>query len=113
MSDAPYTLIQELSGLIETIPTDSIVSRTFVREGDVKGIVFGFAAGQELTEHTSTQTAIIHIVSGEADVTLGEDSHKLHAGSWALMPPNLKHSVYAKTPVIMVLTMFNTRGRAS
>jgi hypothetical protein len=28
------------------------------------------------------------------------------AGSWVHMPPRLPHSLYAKTPVIMLLLMF-------
>lgn len=113
MSETAYTLIPELAALIESIPTDSIVSRTFVRSSGVKGIVFGFAVGQELSEHTSSQTAIIQIVSGEADVTLGGDAHTMGAGSWVLMPPNLKHSIVAKTPLVMLLTMISAQDSVS
>ena len=100
-----YTLVQNLAELIDAIQPDSIVSRTFYRDKRLKGIAFGFDAGQELSEHTSTQTGIIQIVQGEAVVTLGEDRHELSAGSWVRMTPNLKHSVYAKTPLIMLLLM--------
>lgn len=102
-----YALIEDLAGLIETIPTDSIVSRTFFKGERLKGIVFGFAAGQELSEHTSSQAAIIQIVRGEATVTLGEDRHELKAGSWVHMNPRLKHSVYAVTPLVMLLLMYD------
>ncbi len=101
-----YTLIENLEDLIESIQPDSIVSRTFYKDERLKGIVFGFDAGQELSEHTSSQAAIIQIVQGEATVTLGEDQHELNAGSWIHMPPHLKHSVYAKAPLIMLLLMF-------
>ena len=101
-----YTLIEDLSGLIESIQPDSIVSRTFYKGERLKGILFGFDTGQELSEHTSSQAAIIQIVQGEAIVTLGEERHELNAGSWIHMPPHLKHSVYAKTPLIMLLMMF-------
>lgn len=101
-----YTLIPNLAELIADIQPESIVSRTFLRVGNMKAILFGFDAGQELSEHTSSQTAIIQIVQGEATVTLGGDSHELSAGAWMHMPPQLKHSVSAKTPVIMLLLMF-------
>jgi hypothetical protein len=39
-------------------------------------------------------------------VTLGDDTHELTAGSWMQMPPRLKHSILAKTPLIMLLLMF-------
>lgn len=103
-----YTLIENLSSLIETIQPDSIVSRTFYKDGQLKAILFGFDAGQELSEHTSSQVAIIQIVQGEAVVTLGEDRYELSAGSWIHMPPLLKHSVQASTPLLMLLTMMGT-----
>ena len=72
-----YTLIENLDDLIESIQPDSIVSRTFYKDERLKGILFGFDTGQELSEHTSSQAAIIQIVQGEATVTLGADRHEL------------------------------------
>lgn len=106
-----YTLIEDLTGLIDDIQPDSIVSRTFFRGDRIKAILFGFDTGQELSEHTSNQAAIIQIVQGEATVTLGEDTHELKAGSWVQMPPRLKHSVYAKTPLLMLLSMLGTEQK--
>jgi quercetin dioxygenase-like cupin family protein len=105
-ANSDYTLIEDLAGLIESIQPDSIISRTFYKSDRLKAIAFGFDAGQELSEHTSSQAAVIQIVQGEATVTLGEDRHELSAGSWMHMLPRLKHSVYAKTPLIMLLLMF-------
>lgn len=104
----PYTLIEDLAGLIAAIQPDSIVSRTFYKGERLSAIIFGFDAGQELSEHTSSQSAVIQIIQGEAAVTLGGSRHELKAGSWLHMPPRLKHSVYAKTPLIMLLLMLGT-----
>ena len=103
-----YALIQDLEGLIEMIQPDSIVSRTFYKDDRLRAILFGFDTGQELSEHTSSKAAVIQIVKGEATVTLGEDRHNLSAGAWVHMPPRLKHSIFAKTPLIMLLLMFGT-----
>lgn len=101
-----YTYIASLAEQIKDIPPDSIVSRTFYSDEKMKGILFGFAAGQELSEHTSSQTALIHIIQGEADLTLGSDSRPAQVGTWVHMPPQLPHRVVAKTPVLMLLLMF-------
>ena len=103
-----YTLIDSVAGLVDAIQPDSIVSRTFYNDGRLKAILFGFDAGQELSEHTSSQAAIIQIVQGEATVTLGDDRHELSAGAWVHMAPRLKHSVYARTPLLMLLLMTGT-----
>ena len=101
-----YTLVEDLDGLIAAIQPESIVSRTFYRGEQVKGVLFGFDAGQELSEHTSSQAAAIQIINGEAAVTLDGDRHELAAGAWLYMPPRMKHSVHAKTPLKMLLLMF-------
>ncbi|MBZ0298319.1 MAG: cupin domain-containing protein [Anaerolineae bacterium] len=103
-----YALIENLEDLIESIQPDSIVSRTFYKDERLKAILFGFDTGQELSEHTSSQAAIIQIVKGEATVTLGEDRHELQTGAWVYMPPRLKHSVYAKTPLTILLMMLGS-----
>ena len=102
-----YTLIENLAGLNDDIQADSIVSRTFFKAGHLKAILFGFDAGQELSEHTASQTAILQILQGEATVTLGDDKHELGSGCWIHMPPRLKHSVYAKTKMVMLLEMLD------
>ncbi len=100
-----YTLIPDLPGLLAEIQPESIISRTFYRGDRVKAILFGFDAGQELSEHTASQSVIIQILQGEATITLGADQHELTVGAWIQLPPRLKHSVYAKTPLILLLTM--------
>ena len=89
-----------------TISPESIVSRTLRADKQAKSIVFGFDAGQELSEHTASVPAIIHILKGEADLKIGDDAHAASAGDWTWMPAKLPHSIVAKTPVVMLLTMF-------
>lgn len=108
MMSETYTLVDDLAGLIGTIQPDTIVSRTFHKANGLKGVLFGFGAGQALSEHTSSHAAMIQILSGEAEVTLGDDRHQLAAGAWVHMPPRMKHSVYAKTPLTMLLLMLTT-----
>ena len=44
---------------------NGIVSRTLLRTETTRVVLFGFAQGQELTEHTSAQQAVIRVLSGE------------------------------------------------
>lgn len=101
-----YLHYPDLLSEIRDIPPESIVSRTFFQDERVRIILFGFAAGQELSEHTSSKSAILHILKGEARLKLGQDEFDAKAGAWAHMPPNLPHSILAKTPLIMLLTLF-------
>jgi quercetin dioxygenase-like cupin family protein len=100
-----YTHLLNVLEAVPEIPQNGILSRTFFKDEHIKVLVFGFDAGQELSEHTSSHPAILHFLQGEADLTLGEDHQPAQPGTWVYMPPNLPHSIYAKTPLIMLLVM--------
>ena len=86
-------------------PVDGTLSRTIHQDEHLKAVIFGFAAGQELSEHTASTPAIMHFLSGEAEVTLGPDRVEATAGSWIYMQPQLQHSISAQTPVVMLLLL--------
>jgi quercetin dioxygenase-like cupin family protein len=100
-----YFFTENVAELVPEIPPDSIVSRTFYEADRLKAILFGFAPGQELSEHTSARPAILHFLTGEAGLTLGEDTQRVQTGAWAYMQPHLPHSIVAQTEVIMLLVL--------
>ena len=102
---AEFRYTADLLAELPDIPPDSIVSRTLHNDERVRVILFGFAPGQELTEHTSSMAAILHFLQGEASLTLGDDVMEVRPGTWAYMQPNLSHSIRARTQVAMLLTM--------
>ena len=101
----PYTYIANIIEELPDIPPDSIVSRTLHTDDHVKAVLFGFAAGQELSEHTASQPALLYFVQGEADLVLGDDAQVAQPGTWVQMTPHLPHSVHAKTEVVMLLLL--------
>lgn len=106
-----YVYYPDLAGLIADIVPDSIISRTINRTAHSKTVLFGFAAGQSLSEHSAGQTAILHILRGEATLTLGSDTYPASAGAWVQMPPRLPHSVVAKTDLHLLLILLNGDAR--
>ena len=109
-NEALYHFIPNLTDLMAEIAPDSITSRTVYKDKTVKAVLFGFAQGQSLSEHTSAHSAIIHILSGEATITLGDVTNEATTGTWVYMTPRLPHSVVAKTPLIMLLLMYQNEG---
>jgi len=99
-----YTHILDLAKEVEP-PSDGILTRTLFNGDDVKAVIFGFGQGEELSEHTASMPAILHFLEGEVKLTLGDDTVEAQPGTWIHMPPELKHSVKAKTPVIMLLLL--------
>ena len=100
-----YSLIDDLASLLPEISEDTIVSRSVYQGGQLKAILFGFAPGQELSEHTAARPAVLHFLKGEAELTLGKDSSAAGPGTWAHMEAHLPHSIVAKTEVMMLLLM--------
>ncbi len=109
MSDL-YTFYASLEAEAQ-IPANGILSRTLYHDDHVKVVLFGFAEGQELSAHTAPMAASLYIVSGEARLTLGEDGHDVKAGAFVHMTPQLQHGIVARTPVVMLLSMYKqSRG---
>ncbi len=107
-NDSSYTYINDLIELVPDVMPDSIISHAVSDVDDTKTILFVFAAGQELSEHTAARPAILHFLSGEAKVSLGDDTFTAQANSWMQMPPNLPHSIYAETDTYMLLLMLGS-----
>lgn len=84
---------------------NGIVSRTLLNTPEARIVLFGFAVGQELTEHTSTRRAFIQILSGRCEFSLGGQWHSLEAGAFLHMPPNTPHAVKATESFSMLLTL--------
>jgi quercetin dioxygenase-like cupin family protein len=109
MNEQPLIDVQQqkiLSLAKETqFASNGIVSRTLLRTSTTRVVLFGFAAGQELTEHTSTQHALIQVLSGQCEFSLAGKPHTLKTGDLLYMPPNLPHAVKATEQFSMLLTL--------
>jgi quercetin dioxygenase-like cupin family protein len=101
---ADYTFYPSLETEVQ-IPENGILSRTLHNDDHVKVVIFGFAPGQELSAHTAPMAASLYLVSGEAQLRLGNDVEEVKAGAYVHMTPKLQHGIVARTPVVMLLTM--------
>jgi quercetin dioxygenase-like cupin family protein len=99
-----YTHFSDLTQQIQP-PDKGILSRTLFNDDRLKVVGFGFAQGEELSEHTASMPAVLHFLRGEATVTLGDDRHEVKPGTWVHMPTGLRHSIQTRTPVVMLLML--------
>jgi len=97
--------IEQLEGLIDSFPPDSILSRTIYQDDSLKTILFGFQPGQELSEDTASVPALLQFIKGQARVVLGEEEHTAGIGTWVRIPAELPHSIHAETETLMLLTL--------
>ena len=88
------------------VAADSIVSRTLYTGDDARVILFIFAPGQELSEHTASRPALIHILEGAGTVGLGSETFDASPGLLVHMAAGLPHSIVATTELRMLLYLF-------
>jgi len=86
----------------------SVVSRTILKHESGSVTLFAFDQSQGLSEHTAPYDALVHLVDGEADITIGGTAHRLKAGEMIVMPANQPHALKAITRFTMVLTMLKS-----
>lgn len=85
--------------------TDAVVSKTLLKKDTGTITLFSFDAGQGLSEHTAPFAAVVHILDGQADITIGETKHQVKAGEMLIMPANIPHALQADVRFKMLLVM--------
>ena len=87
----------------------SIVSRTLIDKPAGTLTLFAFDAGQGLSEHTAPYDAVIQILEGAAELTIGGKKVKAVAGRTVIMPARIPHAVKATQRFKMLLTMIRQK----
>lgn len=111
VSNTP-NVIEDLLQKIQT-PTDGTLSITLEQNEHMKVVLFGFAAGQELSEHTASVPAVMQQISGESHWLVGNQEVSAKPGTWVSMPAKMPHSITATSASVMLLTMLRNVADAS
>jgi quercetin dioxygenase-like cupin family protein len=93
-----------LSDLVEYV-SGSIVSKTIADKPVGTITVFAFDKGQKLSEHQAPFDAVVQVVDGTAELTIGGEAITVSQGQIIIMPANIPHSVSAEEKFKMLLTM--------
>ena len=100
-------VVADLEAMVE-VADKGIVSKAIVENEHHKIVHFSFAPGQELSEHTASVPAVIHVLKGEGTVILDGQPYEVGRNRLYYMPANLKHAVQARSELAFLLTMFRT-----
>jgi len=99
--------ILKLAELVE-YQEGSVVSRTIVDQKTGTLTLFAFAKGQGLSEHTTPFDALVHLLDGEAEITISGKSYLLKEGETIIMPANKPHALKAVKSFKMMLVMIRS-----
>jgi quercetin dioxygenase-like cupin family protein len=96
--------VHDLRAPVST-PADGIVSRSLHDDESCRVVLFSFAAGQQLSDHTAAVPVTMEVVEGHAEIGVDHETIEAPAGTWLHLAANTPHSVVARTPVTLLLTL--------
>jgi quercetin dioxygenase-like cupin family protein len=85
---------------------NSIISQTIIDNKCGTVTFFTFDEGQGLSEHSTPYDALIHILDGEAEITIEGNKNILKKGEMIIMPADKPHALQAIKRFKMILIMF-------
>jgi quercetin dioxygenase-like cupin family protein len=85
--------------------TDSVVSRTLIENKAGTITLFAFDAGLGFSEHSAPFDALVQVLDGEAELTIGGEKVNTSSSQMVVMPANVLHAQQARQRFKMLLTM--------
>ena len=86
----------------------SVVSKTIVKKSIGNITLFAFDKGEGLAEHSSPHEALVQLLDGKAEITIGGAPYYLQTGQCIILPANIPHSLKANEKFKMMLTMIKS-----
>lgn len=104
MSTATKSQILDLKEMVN-YQDAAVVSRQITKAEAGNVTLFAFDKDQGLSEHTAPFDALVHILEGEAQVSISGKLFELKAGDAIIMPADEPHALKAVQKFKMLLTM--------
>ena len=108
MTDQPsFTVLANLLDEVE-IPENGTLSRVVFKGDGLRVVLFAFDTGEQLTDHAATVPAVVQVIQGRMEMTLGDQVVEIDPSSWVHMEPHLIHALVALEPSVVLLTLHRT-----
>jgi len=80
-----------------------VVSRTLAQSKPHSITLFAFDKGEEISSHSSSGDAMVYVLDGEVEITIGNEKFTVKKGETIVMPANVSHSLSAIEQFKMLL----------
>ncbi|ETT49600.1 MULTISPECIES: cupin domain-containing protein [Paenibacillus] len=100
----PQSAVIDLKDII-TIEEQQVSSLTLVQRPNLAMTLLSLDKGSSIGGHSSPGDAMVNILSGQAEITIGEDKYTVHAGETLVMPANIPHALHATEAFQMLLVV--------
>jgi quercetin dioxygenase-like cupin family protein len=85
--------------------TGQVVSRTLAQGKPLSLTLFAFDKGEEISSHSSSGDALVYIMDGAAEITIGTEKFQLKKGETIIMPAGVPHALLATERFKMFLVV--------
>ena len=100
----PFSTPQSVADLVD-VQEGSVVSREVLKKKTGTVTLFAFGEGQGLSEHSTPHDALVQVLDGTVEITIGGTPYQVSGGEALLLPANIPHALTAVTPFKMLLIM--------
>ncbi|MBI2514168.1 MAG: cupin domain-containing protein [Opitutae bacterium] len=94
--------------LPDRAPDHGIVSQALLTAPGLRVTLFRFAAGQELSEHTSPARVLVQVMAGECEFSVAGQPRTIRPGELLHLPPSAPHAVKAVTELTLMVIQATT-----
>ncbi len=94
IKNIPFSQALVMKDLVE-YKEGTVISRTISQRGDLSVTLFAFDKGEGISSHSASGDALVYIMDGTAEITIGEEKVIAKAGEVVVMPANIPHALDA------------------
>lgn len=99
-----FSKVFDMESLV-TYQEGQVVSRTLSQGKNLSLTLFAFDKGEEISSHSSGGDAMVYLLDGEAEITVGEEVFSVKKGETIVMPAGVPHALMAKEQFKMLLVV--------
>ncbi|MGE5628972.1 MAG: cupin domain-containing protein [Solirubrobacterales bacterium] len=99
-----FSKVIETNSLVD-YQEGTVVSRTLSQGKNMSLTLFAFDKGEEISSHSSGGDALVTILDGEAEITIGEEKFNVKKGETIVMPAGVPHALLASSRFKMLLVV--------
>ena len=87
----------------------SVVSKQIIKKETGNVTLFAFDNGEGLSEHTAPFDAMVQVLDGQVEISIGGEPYLLETGESIIMPAGISHALKAVEKFKMLLTMIKDK----
>jgi quercetin dioxygenase-like cupin family protein len=99
-----FSKVHDMESLV-TYQEGKVISRTLSQGKNLSLTVFAFDKGEEISSHASSGDAMVYLLDGAADITIGGEVFAVKKGETIVMPAGIPHGLFAKEQFKMLLVV--------